>query len=482
MRLYELIERMSYRSLVLGTDTEIVGVSERAQTAISGTVFVCIRGAKSRGDAFAPDARARGVRAFVSEQNIPINAGETLILVENARKSLAQLSKILYGGGIENMCLIGVTGTKGKTTVTEMIRAILTHLGIRCLTSSTLGISPRHLSEGGGKNTTPDAPRLYRALSRAAREGITHAVIEVSSQALMQFRVWGLPFFAAVFTGLFPDHIGASEHADMEDYFSAKRMLFESPLPLAVTDLALPYAARITAGVPEVIDISDKTKNDLLYIDPTAPSHSPVLYFRGTRVTLAMGGAYNARNAALAMALCHRLTGAAAADMRAPLEGLHIEGRAEEYMLGGKRIIIDFAHNRESFRAVLSSFGDGREKRICVFGSVGERSAARRGELASAAEEFCRLSFITADDPRCEPVLDICREIASHFSADDAYRIYTDRREAVLAAIAAARVGDTVFLLGKGHERQQIIGTRAVPFSEREIILSLGAVPRYRSP
>jgi UDP-N-acetylmuramoyl-L-alanyl-D-glutamate--2,6-diaminopimelate ligase len=151
-------------------------------------------------------------------------------------------------------------------------------------------------------------------------------------------------------------------------------------------------------------------------------------------------------------------------------------------MLGGKRIIIDFAHNGESFRAVLCAFGEARERRICVFGSVGERCKARRGELAAAAEKYCRLSFITADDPRGESVIDICRDIASHFSTPDSYRVCTDRKEAILAAIGAASAGDTVFLLGKGHERQQIIGTRAVPFSEREIILSLGAVPRYRSP
>lgn len=478
MRILDIIERIPHAYVHRGDNVEIDDVTERAQSARDGSIFVCISGDADLGERYLPQARARGARAFVCEHAIPVNPGETLIITENARKTSAEIAGLLYGDLIRNMTLVGITGTKGKSTVAKMLYDSLKYVGINALLTSTVGIYPEQLSTRGIINTTPPAPELYSILAAAAERGITHAVIEVSSQALVQYRTYGLHFSLAIFTGISSDHIGKGEHSSMEEYLAAKRRLFADPVPnVAIADLGGGSAMAVTEGVPKVIYIAKIPQADY-HLCVTAHADSSVDFsLNGTPFSLGIGGVFNASNAALALAAASELTGAPIAAFRLPLLRFRIPGRLEHYRLGSKRIIIDFAHNRESFRAVLTSADLPRARRICVFGSVGGRSQSRRAELAAVAEELCALSVITADDPGDEPVEDICAMIAANYRDPSACRIITDRKEAILAALSWAKSGDTVFLLGKGHEQHQLIGKARLPFSERQIIMSLGAVP-----
>lgn len=478
MHLYELISEIDGVRVIGRTDTEVNKVTSRSCEADSGAIFVCVRGAVTDGEKYVSEVRRRGCRVFVCEREIAINSTETLIICQNSRKMLSLLLSALYGDFTKSMRIIGVTGTKGKTTVAKMICRLLECGGYPTLLISTLGTYPEEYAAYAGSNTTPPPEDLYASLYSAFSCGVRVAVIELSSQALSQYRADGIHIEIGVFCGISRDHIGIFEHKDIEDYVRAKARLFLDFKPdIAVADFDCPIAQSITRGAKKVVSIAKITQAYYRIENIFSTDFGTGFTLSGTPVYLSMPGEYNAKNAALAIAAVTEGFGISPGVLSAVLKGFSVEGRMEQYVLNGRRIIIDFAHNGESVRSALTALGGSKEKRIAVFGSVGGRSHCRRSELALEVRSAARLSVITSDDPGDEPPLDICREIASYYGEGDEYIIVPDRAAAIRAAIRLSEPGDYIFLLGKGHEKTQRVGNKCIPLSEREIITKMGALP-----
>ena len=454
-------------------------VTEISSRAAPNTVFVAIKGEKRNGEDYINEARKRGASVFVAERKVRISQGEFLIVAESARVALAAISYILRGATLSEMKIIGVTGTKGKTTTARMLSHILADAGVPHILIGTLGcetvIGKREREKTD--NTTPSAPYIHKALAEAYERGAKAAVIEASSQALKHYRLFSIPFCAAVFTNLTPDHIGKGEHESFFEYFAAKRSLFtDYGVKLAIVNSLDPYSARISHGVKRVVKVGTSVLSDYRIESPSVAGGVSFSLF-GERYALGMKGVFNIENAALALATAKECFGILPKKMVPTLAAFGVEGRYEEYRIGEKRIIIDFAHNPDSFLAIMKSAASETEGRlISVFGSVGGRSRARRAAIAAVAEAFCDISVITSDNPDNEPPELIASDMLRGFKDTSRAIVITDREEAIRWALSTADEGDTVLLLGKGHESYQLISGKKIPFSEREIIASLGAV------
>lgn len=473
MLLSKLLEEVEFLECKNFTERDITDVSPSSKECKEGCVFVCIKGERYDGNDFVDDAASRGAKVFVSERDLSTKRDETVIISKNARKTLAEISKCLHFRNIENMLIVGITGTKGKTTTAVCLSEALKNSGVPVIFIGTPGIKIFG-NEGGytdTDNTTPDAPLIYKSLSLAYNLGIRAAVIEVSSQALAKYRVYGIPFTLGIFTNFSSDHIGASEHKDEQEYFMAKKSLFDSyGVRCAVVNIQDSRALEISSAVPEIITV----KTTLLQ----GGNLNLRFLCNGEMIKLLGVGAFNAVNASLALAAAERMFGITKTSLAEALGSVFVNGRFEVYRIRGKTVIIDYAHNAESFRAVMCEvrkFTKG--KIISVFGSVGDRGADRRIALAKAAERFSDLSVITTDNPGFESPTKIAEDIYSGFTVKERARVLVDRIEAIAYAVSFATSRDTVLLLGKGHEKYQLVNGEKRLFSERAILLALGAKP-----
>ena len=487
MLLSELLKRIDYRECINFRDCEILGVSPHSARVKSGDVFVCIKGREEDGVFYIDEAKNAGALAFVMEEKNVCSQTNNVIIVENARKCEAEMSKAMYGEELDKLKIIGITGTKGKTTTAKFLSECIADLGLKCVSIGTLGVEyydgERRLLLGDkNENTTPDAPFIYKALSDAYSQGVRVAVIEVSSQGLKDYRVFGIPFTVCVFTNFSPDHVGKNEHRTVKEYLDCKRSLFcNYGCKICVVNSDDESSAFISRGIDHVIKFgkdSEKFKLSVLSSDETNSS----FLVNENRFDISMGGVFNAYNAAAAVITAALIFGRNLSEFAPALKRVSVPGRYELYRIGDVSVIIDFAHNGESFRSILSSAKkSAKGKIISLFGSVGERSYQRRAELAIAAEEFSDFIVITSDDPGSEPAENICEEIAGYMLDRSFVKIIMDREEAIKFAIGIASDNDTVLLLGKGHEEFQLIGKNRIPFSERKIIESLGAVRVFKN-
>lgn len=482
MLLGELLKRIEYKECLNFRECEITGVSEHSSRVGHGFAFISVKGNFHDGNQFVKEAEKRGAHCVVTSDKNGFLGYKNIIISENPRKCEAEIAKALYGDNVEKIKIIGITGTKGKTTTAKILSECIAHLGLKCVSVGTLGVEyyegkNRVFLSGKSENTTPDAPFIYKALSDAYRDGARVAVLEVSSQALSCYRVYGIPFTVCVFTNFSEDHIGAMEHSTPLEYLSAKRTLFSSyGSKICVINSDDGAADFISRGMKHVIEVgreSESFKVSVLFSDE---AHSEFTV-NGIPLTLSVGGEFNAYNASFAVVTAALLFGRDISEFGSVLKRIHIRGRYELYKIRDKKIIIDFAHNKESFRSILTSVRENASGRIItLFGSVGERSFPRRRELAEVAELLSDFIIITADNPSSEPVENICNDIYNALKDKSKAKIINDRECAVRYAVDFARSGDTVLLLGKGHEEFQIIGKEKIPFSEREILKSLGAV------
>ncbi len=488
MKFSELFKDVDVLLITGVLEREIVSITEDSRETNEFSAFVIVQGAKYDGMDFLNDARARGCQTFVSDRKFDITEKETLILSKNTRKTLAELSKRIYFNNMNDMTLIGITGTKGKTTTAKILLECLSYIGLPSLMIGTLGVkykgidAPDTLTE----NTTPSATFIYKELNMAYKKGVRFAVIEVSSQALISYRVFGLPFKLLIFTNLSPDHIGPFEHASFEEYKEAKLSLFRDySSDIFVVNSDDKYAKLFSeAGdkqIVKIFNLSQKNDADFSYEVIRDSLVSVEFSLQGEKFNLPVGGAYNALNASLAVAAAAVLTNKSPNFFKKAISFTVLEGRYEVYERDGVKIIIDFAHNEESMKAICESIRrysktfDCEGKVILVFGSVGGRSAMRRKALAKTAEKYADFSYITSDNPGFEDADKICDEIYSYFCDKKKAITVSDRSAAINTAVLGAKSGDFVLLLGKGHEEYQEIGAVKIPFSEKDIIISMGA-------
>ncbi len=470
MKLSKLIEGIKDIRIDNFRDIEVTSVTADSNKCRAGSLFVAVCGSKFNGNDFIEEAYNQGARVFVSAEKIEKKANIITIYSEKPRKTLAELCANLNGNPEKKLFFVGITGTKGKTSTACFLSDILCGIGIKNIVIGTLGVSGDFFAET--KNTTPDPTVLFPLLKNVYRRGIKVVIIEVSSQALKDYRVYGIPFDYVVFTGIGRDHIGEFEHPTFSDYLSSKRSLFSSyGAKRGVINSDDNYSMYMAADIPRVIKCGFSSNSNYVinnFIDSHEGSKFSVC---GLSVSCSLPGIYNARNATLALAVAREMTGYPISKLSKYISSATVPGRFEYVNLLGKNVVIDYAHNRESMTEIINLsrrlFG---KKIICVFGSVGERSYSRRQELACVAEKLADFSVITSDNPGFEFPLSICADIYEEFEDKTKAKIITDREAAIYYAVNEANIGDVVLILGKGHETSINFCGKSIPFSDIGVI------------
>ena len=460
-------------------------VTETASRADRNSIFVCIRGARADGHRFAEAAYAKGCRLFVAEHSLPLPGDAITVTVTDTHTALAALACAHSGNPSRKLRVIGVTGTKGKTTTAALLFQILNRAGIRCGYIGTNGIFFGDGRSAGTVNTTPDAVTLQNTLAEMVASGCSAVALEVSSQALKLGRVAGTVFDTCIFTNLSPDHIGPAEHPDFTDYAACKKRLFvDYPCSAAVCNLDDAFsetiltqthaAVRLTCSVG---GIADYVAQDILpYRTGTALGSCFSVRLKNREQVscrLPLIGNGNVSNALLSLACAVERFGIPPTDVAQALESAEIPGRSEVVNLqSGATAVIDYAHNGVSLRRLLTDMrGYHPNRLICLFGSVGERTRLRRRELGEVAGALADLCILTSDNPGNESPQAIISDIAEGVDPATPCLAIPDRETAIRRAVELLLPGDILVLAGKGHERYQLIGNKKIPFCEREILL-----------
>ena len=475
MKLQELMKNTGAAGV---PDREATGVVNDSRQVKPGDVFVCIRGAQSDGHRYAAAAAAQGAVAVVCEEDVGL---ENQILVPDTHLAYSRMASNFHGNPEKKLRLVGVTGTKGKTTVTSLIKRILTQSGQKV---GLIGTIQNEIGEQviHAENTTPDAMELESLYARMVEGGCTFCVMEVSSHALDQQRIGDSHYETAVFTNLSHEHL--DYHRDMEDYFEAKAKLF------AICDSAVinrddEYGRRLLERHPEAMTFSLEEEADLTAKEIVCHAESvDFLLCAGgveSRVHFGMPGRFSVRNALAAAGACLQLGVSLNTIISALSSTSGVRGRIETIPTGRDfTVITDYAHSPDSLENVLSSLKETVKGRlVALFGCGGDRDRTKRPLMAAAAARHADALIVTSDNPRTEDPQAIINEILPGLEGFSVpYTVIVNRREAIFHAVRTAQPGDTIVLAGKGHEDYQIIGHEKFHFDEREVVAeALAALP-----
>lgn len=448
-----------------------------SRRAAPDTAFVCLVGAASDGHNYARMAYDKGSRLFFAQRELDLPEDAKVIICEDTRITLAEVSRQFFGYPDKELKIIGITGTKGKTTTSNIIAQILNKCGKNAAVIGTNGI----IINGEltpTVNTTPESNELYRTFDKMVKAGCEYCVMEVSSQAVKLNRIHGIEFEIGVFTNLSPDHISDIEHKTYEEYRECKSMLFAHCRNSIINTDDDDSSYMLKKAKDKVYTISlhngDFTADNISkYSDSNILGMSFDCRFEDVTAQLKIStpGIYSVYNGMTAFAVC-RILGISAVEIARNLPDCRVNGRFEIIdALPYATFIIDYAHNGVSLESVLNTLKDYDPKRLIVlFGSVGERTQLRRKELAEAASKYADLVIVTSDNPGNEDPDAIIDEICGHLG-DLPYVRFADRVEAIKYAVENATAGDVILLAGKGHETYQLIGNDKVPFCEKDVLI-----------
>ena len=460
MRLAQLLENIEYEVLCGSTDTEITEIVNDSRKVKKGCVFPCIRGASFDGHKFAGEVAAKGAAAIVAEEKVEVPEGVTVILVKDTRIAMARMACAWYGYPAQKLKMIGVTGTKGKTTTTYMVKSILEAAGHKVGLIGTIEtlIGTTRIPS---LNTTPESLLLQELLAKMVKAGCDAVVMEVSSQALMLHRVEGILFDIGVFTNISADHIGPAEHASFEDYMECKSRLFRMCRKGIFNGDDI-HLGRILEGHTCSVETFGLNKTNDLYADEIELVCRPG--YLGTKfhvrseedyeVTTDIPGKFSVYNALCAIAICRQ-------------EMVKV---SDDFIL-----MIDYAHNAMALESILSTLREYRPSRIvCVFGCGGNRARSRRYEMGEVSGRHADFTILTSDNPRYENPEAILDDIETGIRRTKGkYIRIADRREAIAYSIHNGQPGDVIVLAGKGHEDYQEICGKKYPMDERVIIAEI---------
>lgn len=463
MRLATIVAELNAADLVdpempLGDlDVEVSDVRFDSRNVTPGSLFCCVPGGADDGHRYAKAAVDAGASALLVNHLLDVDVSQ--VVVTNARKAMAVAAASCFDHPADDVLVIGVTGTNGKTTTTWMLRNIFRAAQRRVEVVGTLS----------GARTTPEAPDLQRSLAQWRDEGVDVVAMEVSSHAIDLHRVDAMKFRVAVFTNLSRDHL--DYHGSMESYFETKARLFDSShCDRAVVNLDSPYGRLLadTSRVPTDGYSIDEVEGLELSVEGST------FLWVGHRVTLTLGGTFNVSNA-LAAAHAARSLGIDDATIAAGLSApLVVEGRFERVEAGQAfAVVIDYAHTPDGLEQLLRAAReliDGRV--IVVFGCGGDRDSSKRSVMGEVAASLADVVIVTADNSRSESTDDIISSIMDGVHRVSGTRemsvtVEPDRREAITLALSAAMDNDIVLIAGKGHETVQIIGGVSEPFDDR---------------
>ncbi len=475
-----------------GLDVPCTGVTHDSRRVQPGVVFVALRGQKVDGAAFAPQAIASGVAAIVAETPASSLAPIPWLVVKNARLALALLATEFYGHPSHRMQVVGVTGTNGKTTTSYLLSAIFEAAGLPCGLMGTVAyrIGDRAID---ATRTTPEAPDVQALMREMVDAGCGACVMEVSSHALALHRVDGIRFAAGIFTNLTRDHLDF--HGGMEDYFAAKRRLFEM--------LPADAPAVINADDPRCGALLDVAKRPVTYglTKPADVSTGPLSFaLTGLQFEIRTPqGTIQVRSKLVGRPNVYNILAAAAtaAALGLPLDAIErglaalpgVPGRFEivSSPTDDITVVVDYAHTDDALRNLLETARPMATQRlITVFGAGGDRDKTKRPLMGMVAARLSDVVVITSDNPRSEDpariVEDVMRGAASEMRQSNAdVRTVLERREAIEQAVGGASAGDVVLIAGKGHEKYQEIGGRVLPFDDVAVARAALETRRLRS-
>ncbi|MCR5054921.1 MAG: UDP-N-acetylmuramoyl-L-alanyl-D-glutamate--2,6-diaminopimelate ligase [Lachnospiraceae bacterium] len=477
-----LIENLAYKIEQGSMDAEIGDLIYDSRKVTKGCMFICMKGAAFDAHDAAAEVIEKGARALIIEHDIDLSEEDkkdiTIIRVKDSREALAIISAAYFDHPADTLKVIGVTGTKGKTTTTYMVKSILEGAGYKVGLIGTIEaiIGDRHIH---AENTTPESYTVQKYFREMLDAGCEICVMEVSSQGLMMHRVDGFTFELGIFTNLEPDHIGPNEHDTFEDYMYWKSTLFRK-CRHGILNADDPHVDGILKGHTCTVETfgikegSDIQARDLrLYRDGSVLGITyDVSGKLDTKVRVDMPGLFSVYNSLTAIAICNHF-GVDTETMNRALKQAHVKGRIEMIDVSPDfSLMIDYAHNAMALESLLSTLKEYEPKRlVCLFGCGGNRSKLRRFEMGEVSGKLADLTVITSDNPRNEEPQAIIDDIKVGIGKTDGkYVEIIDRKEAIRYVISHGTPGDIIVLAGKGHEDYQEIKGVKHPMDERDLI------------
>ncbi len=473
-----LLENLDHQMIKGPEEGEVTALVYDSRKVTEGCMFVCIKGAVYDSHEHVEEIVAKGARVIVAEREVEVPEDTALVLVPDTRYALAFLSAAYFDHPADQMKIIGITGTKGKTTTTFMIKGILEHAGYKVGLIGTIEtiIGEKHIP---ANNTTPESYLVQEYFAQMVEAGCQVCVMEVSSQGLMMHRTAGIPFEIGIFTNLAPDHIGPNEHASFEEYAACKGMLFRQ-CRIGIANMDDEHFDLVMGGhscVLETVGFSEKADYRASKVELIGrPGYLGASYHVSGKldmdVEIDVPGTFSVYNSLVAVAVCEHFH-VSEEDLKEALKVVKTKGRIEMIRVSEDfTLMIDYAHNAMSLESLLLTLREYHPERlVCVFGCGGNRSKLRRYEMGEVSGRLADLTVITSDNPRFEEpqaIIDDIKIGMSRTSGD--YVEICDRKEAIRYVIEHGRKGDVIVLAGKGHEDYQEIKGKKYPMDERVLI------------
>lgn len=478
MKLTKLLERLEYEVVAGSDQIEITELTNDSRKIVEGSVFVCISGAVFDGHAYVEDVAKKGAAAVIVEKDVEAPEGLTVIKVADTRYALALTSAAYFGYPADKLKVIGITGTKGKTTTTYMVKSILEGVGHKVGLIGTIEaiIGDKVIPAA---NTTPESFTIQKYFSEMVEAGCDSVVMEVSSQGLMLHRTAGIPFEIGIFTNLGEDHIGPNEHTDFEDYKRCKGLLFKQ-CKLGIANVDDEWYEDVFQGATckvETFGFSEKADLRAVNVEHVSrPGYLGMKYqvngLMNFDVEIDIPGEFSVYNSLTAIAVCRHFD-VPVENIKKALKVAKVKGRIEMVKVADDfTLMIDYAHNAMSLESLLKTLRDYHPGRlVTIFGCGGNRSKTRRFEMGEVSGKLSDFTIITSDNPRFEEPQDIINDIITGMKkTDGAYVDICDRKEAIRYAIEHGKSGDVIVLAGKGHETYQEIKGVKYDMDDRVLI------------
>ena len=432
----------------------------------------------SDGHKYAEDVAAKGASVLVVQDHVAVPEHVTVIKVPDSRYAMACISAAWFGHPAEKLKVIGITGTKGKTTTTYLVKSILENAGHKVGLIGTIEaiIGDKVIPAA---NTTPESYVVQQYFAEMVEAGCDSVVMEVSSQGLMLHRTAGFLFDLGIFTNIEPDHIGPNEHKDFEDYMHCKGMLFKQ-CRVGIVNADDEHLEKVLEGHTcslETFGFSEKADlraKDLHLV--TGKGTLGIAYqaegLMNFPVEIDLPGKFSVYNSLTAIAICRHF-GVSVENIQKALKAAKVKGRIEMVKVSDDfTLMIDYAHNAMSLESLLTTLREYEPARlVCLFGCGGNRSKLRRYEMGEVSGRLADLTIITSDNPRDEEPQAIIDDIKIGISKTAGHYVeIADRKEAIAYAIHHGQPGDIIVLAGKGHEDYQEIKGKKYPMDERDLI------------
>ncbi len=468
MKLRDILKDVKILDLNVSLDEEVADITGDSRKVFKDSAFICLEGTKFDGHLYIKDAINAGAKILITQKEMKFLNNEKFVRIEATRKGIAKIACNFFDNPSKKFKLVGVTGTKGKTTTTYMIKSVLEEKGLKVGIIGTIEAKIGEIQLMASSNTTPDAIGLQRLFSKMADENVDAVVMEVSSHALDLDRVYGSDFDIAVFTNLSQDHM--DYHKNFENYYQAKKRLF-SMCKKAIVNVDDNYGRRLFDEI-----ICDKKSFAIdsfadIKADNFEVSAQNVTFFDNSeKFAVKIPGKFSVYNALSGIAVGYEF-GCTHDEIQRGFDNLVVPGRSEIIDIGTDfTVMVDYAHSPDSLKNILLATREYAKGRIiCVFGCGGDRDKTKRHIMGEISGKLADISIVTSDNPRSENPDEIISEIEEGLKhIDKEYFRVSDRAEAIFKALSIAEKDDVIVIAGKGHETYQILGDKTIHFDDRE--------------